>query len=434
MRRARLDRLDEACLNLGSATEPWTVHLEARAEGRIDADRLRNAMRAAMLTHPITRARIEPWKRSSLRYWWLIPDMPGEPPLTVVTCATNDEVDKARNALVSHAPDLVNWGTYEAQLVHADGGDYLMLNVHHAAGDGAATLRFLRSIIRNYAELPDPVPDFDPVAARDVRKLIGAKSAKDRWVRGKALARHLGTTARRPARVATENGRDVGGYGCHLMRITEQEYKSAFADRPAGVTINDRILGALAVTIRRWNDSHGVAPARRVSTTMPVNVRPKEWQYEIFGNFASYVTVHIKSSEQSDLTAATRAAHIRTTRIKQFRAQGIVVDALTVRKFLPAGMKTVLNTKPIVGDRAVDTTWMTNLGRIEALDSFGGDAGEVTELWLSPPGTMPMGACVGVISHGEDMFVALRYRNAQFDAAAADRFAALFRKTLLDSK
>ena len=431
MRRAPLDRLDEACLNLGSTSEPWTVHLEARVEGRLDADRLRAAIRSAMVTHPIARARIEPWKRTALRYWWLIPDEPGEPPLTVVTCPTSDDVEKARNALVSHAPDLVNSGVFEALLVHADGGDYLMLNLHHAAGDGAAALRFLVSIIRSYAGLPDPVPDFDPVTARNVRKLIGARSVKDRWVRSTALARHLAANTRRPARVATENGRDVDGYGCRFIRISAQEYKTAFANWPPGVTINDLLLGALTLSIRRWNDAHGVAKARRISTTMPVNVRPKEWQFEVFGNFASYVTVHIKKREQADLAAATKAAHTRTTRIKKFRAQGIIVDALKVRKFVPAGLKTVLNTKPIVGDRAVDTTWMTNLGKVNLDDSFGGDAGEVTELWLSPPGTMPMGACVGVITHGGDMFVALRYRNAQFDAEAADRFAELFRETLL---
>jgi NRPS condensation-like uncharacterized protein len=432
MRRAPLDRLDEACLNLGSADEPWTVHLEARAEGRIDEVRLRTAIRSAMATHPIARARIEPWKWNALRYWWLIPDEPLQAPLIVVSCETSEEVHRARNALVSRAPDLVNTGTFEVLLAHVDGGDHLILNVHHAAGDGMAALRLLRSIIRNYAGLADPVPDFDPVSARNVRKLVGARSIRERRIRAAAIARHFAVSTKIAARVAVENGTDDGGYGCHLIPITPEEVKQAASLRPPGATVNDLLLGALALTIRRWNDGHGRKP-RRISTTMPVNVRPKEWSTEIFGNFASYVTVHIRSNEQADLEAATAAAHARTTRIKEHRSQGIIVDALKLRKFFPAGMKRVLNTKPIVGDRAVDTTWLTNLGRIDPLEEFGGDAGAVSELWFSAPGTMPMGATIGVITHGPEMFAALRYRHPQFDPAAAERFAELFRETLLGS-
>ena len=44
---------------------------------------------------------------------------------------------------------------------------------------------------------------------------------------------------------------------------------------------------------------------------------------------------------------------------------------------------------------------------------------------------MPMGVSIGATSLENRMMLALRYRNAVFDAAAAEDFAALYRATLL---
>ncbi|CAM3576299.1 condensation domain-containing protein [Smaragdicoccus niigatensis] len=430
MRQARLDFLDEACLNLGSDIEPWSVHFEVRVDGSLDAERVRDAVRQAMAIHPIARARIADWAATDTRYWWHIPDVPGEPTFSIAECASLEDVDKVRSALQSHVPDIRRRGTFEVVLAKSSGGDYLMLNLHHAAGDGMSSYRLMNSIIRNYAGQPDPVPDFDPVTARNVRKLVGARRLVERAVRLRSLLGHLSISSLDPARVAIERGHNEAGYGFHLLKIDRDESARIMSARPDGATVNDLLLAALAVTIRRWNDAHGKR-RRRISITMPFNVRPPEWQYEVIGNFASYVTAHIKRGEQSALVAATKAALRRTTTIKTNRTQGVLVDLLAMGTLLPAGIKAGLIAKrPIVGDRAVDTAMLSNLGRLANPDVLGGNAVDVTELWFSPPCTMPMGIGVGAVTVDGEMFLTVRYRHPQFDAAAAQEFSDLFREVL----
>ena len=427
MRQARLDRLDEACLNLGSPSEPWSVHLEVRVEGSLEPDRLREAIRQTMLTHPIARARIADWKSTDFHYWWLIPDEPGDAPLTIVDCPTAEDVANARADLQSHVPDLQN-STFEVVLAQSIGGDYLMLNLHHAAGDGMSSYRLMNSFIRNYAGQPDPVPDFDAVAARDVEKIIGSRKLRERLIRGKSLLGHLAQMTTPCARIAP-SGEERPGYRFELLRIPRDESAAIMANRPEGATVNDLILGALTVAIRRWNDARSVAP-RRIAITMPVNIRPKEWQYEVIGNFASYVTAHFSRTCQADLRTATQCAYQRTAIIKRNRAQGIMVDLLNVENYLPAGVKALLSSRPIVGDRAVDTAMLSNLGLLKNPDVLGGRAVNVTELWFSPPCTMPMGVGVGTVTIDGEMFLTVRYRHPQFDEASAAEFTALFHDVL----
>ncbi|CAM3907370.1 hypothetical protein [Smaragdicoccus niigatensis] len=429
MRRTRLDRLDEACLNVGSVDEPWTVHLEIRVEGRLDDELVRRAVVAAMATHPLARAHIVAWRPTDFRYWWEISDQPGDVPLTVVDCAESGNVATARNKLLSRAPELQR-RIFEVLLAHAPGGDYLILNLHHAGGDGISAHRLMTSILRHYANEPDPVPSFDPLEARNVRDIIGAHGAKDRWTRSKRFGRYLRQNLRKPARVQTSGGTRISGYGCHPMRLDAEQTAAILARRPEGTTVNDLLVGALAVTIRRWNDAHGTKKPRRVSITVPVNVRPAEWQHEVLGNFASYVTVNVPRKSQRDSHTATGAVHECTSEMKGIGAQGIMVDLLKVSQIMPAGVKKLIQRRPLVGDRAVDTTWLTNLGRLDLPVHLGETAGAVTELGFSAPATMPMGVTLGVATMGDEMFLTFRYRHPQFDAAAAADFAALFQRAL----
>jgi hypothetical protein len=79
----------------------------------------------------------------------------------------------------------------------------------------------------------------------------------------------------------------------------------------------------------------------------------------------------------------------------------------------------------------VDSAVLSNVGRLEGVPDLGGDAGAVRSVWFSPPGRMPLGASVGTATLGNELFVALRYRRALFDAGAAADFAALYREVLI---
>jgi hypothetical protein len=77
----------------------------------------------------------------------------------------------------------------------------------------------------------------------------------------------------------------------------------------------------------------------------------------------------------------------------------------------------------------METTWISNLGKLNALPSMG-EAGKITSLYFTPPAPMPCSVSVGVACIDDQLMIALRYRKSQFDAKAIQRFSALLKTTL----
>jgi NRPS condensation-like uncharacterized protein len=307
-----------------------------------------------------------------------------------------------------------------------------MLNLAHAAGDGISAVRLMGSILRAYAGNDDPQPPVDPLAVRDIGELVDSRSIPARLKRGRTLARQATRVAAPPARIAAEGvDGERDGYGFELMQLGPGELQAVLDRRRDGATVNDVLLGALALTIHRWNERHGEGDGR-IGIMMPVNLRPGEWRNEVFGNFASIVSVDLAADEQADLETAVAAAAARTRQIKDEGGAGLAVDLLELpTATLPAAVKQRFQDLiSLTGSRFVDTTVLSNLGRLDAVPSLGGEAGAVKRIWFSPPGRMPLGASVGAATHDDNLFLCLRYRHALFDASAAADFAALLREVL----
>jgi NRPS condensation-like uncharacterized protein len=286
-----------------------------------------------------------------------------------------------------------------------------------------AAARLMRSIVRAYSGIDDPVPPLDPLAVRDVRALAGAASLADRFVRSRALVRHSANQWGPPARLATDGGGERAGYGVATFALTPAETTAVRERRDGDWTVNDVLLAALVIACRRWNEEHG-RRARRVSLSMPINLRPPEWRTEIVGNFASYVTV--SDGLADDLKDALAVMGRQTRAIKRDGLAGVVVDLLAGNALLTIGVKRRLpDLIPLTGNRVVDTASLSNLG---VLEDFGG---EVEGVWFSPPGRMPLGAAIGVLTHGGRLHLTLRYRHPQFDAAASRAFMDRFQDVLL---
>jgi hypothetical protein len=90
----------------------------------------------------------------------------------------------ARERLMSRSPDLDEAPPFAMTLAHHPGGDAIMLNLNHAAGDGISAVRLMASIVRAYAGEDDPVDPVDPLAVRDIGALAAAK-----WPFGACVAR-----------------------------------------------------------------------------------------------------------------------------------------------------------------------------------------------------------------------------------------------------
>jgi NRPS condensation-like uncharacterized protein len=318
--------------------------------------------------------------------------------------------------------------------VHAQGaaGDSLLLNLHHAAGDGMGAARLVLSILRAYAGAEDPLPVLDPLGVRDVYALAGAASPAERLDRRRAVWRRAADDYRGgpPARLATEGGGEYPGYGFELLGLSTAETEVVRGHRTGDATLNDVLLAGLAVAIERWNLEHDL-PAHRITLTMPVNLRPPEWRTEVLANLASYTTVSVGHGQRDDLASALEATVEGTRMIKEHGLAGTVVDQLHRLSTLPVAVKRTLPALiPLTGNVVVDTASLSNLGVFDVFPWLGDDAGAVEAVWVTPPNRMPLGASFGVATLDGRLHLALRYRRAQFDGDAAAAFARLYRDVL----
>jgi NRPS condensation-like uncharacterized protein len=285
------------------------------------------------------------------------------------------------------------------------------------------------SIMRAYAGEADPVPPVDPLEVHDVRNVAAARSAGEKSARRRALLAGSLRPFIHPARVAREGGNGRPAYGFELFALSADESRKVFHGHPDGTTVNDVLLAALAVAIARWNADHGCRPAP-IALSMPVNLRPEEWRFEIVSNFASWVTVWVRPGSGEDVSAVAKRVAARTRAIKRDRLGGLAVDLLTIPGNLMIATKRWLQyVKLLTGDIVVDTASFCNLGRLEPLPaSFERlDA----SVWAAPPSQMPLGVAVGAVTVADRLHIGMRYRHAQFDRTAAHKFMELYRSVLL---
>jgi NRPS condensation-like uncharacterized protein len=432
--RVPFNRVDTLIYHVDQAPDPWSVHCEVRVGGRLDPSRLAAAALEAVRRHPMGRARMEPFGPMTRTFHWSIDDEIAAVPLEIIECTADAQVEAARVRLLSRRIDLKVAPPLALALAHHPEGDYLIMNLSHVVGDGMSSYRLMSSICHAYAGSEDTQPVLPLAQARNLRGHVGCRNLADARTRLRGLARHVSDTRNNPpVRMAVDGGSEgVQGQGFHLLRFDRDEAVRSAARRVKAATINDLLLAALAVTIRRFNDQRGVAPGR-ISLMMPVNLRPAEWSKELVSNIVSMVPLGVPEGAQSDLVAAQAAVAERTAELKEQRLAGAMVDILGMVAIWPAGVRhAAFRWSGDVSVNSADTGVLSNLGNLAQPLDFGAGAGAATELWFSPPVGMPPGTAVGATTMNGEMFLTLRYSRAQFDAEGAAQFAADLRKVLLD--
>jgi NRPS condensation-like uncharacterized protein len=216
----------------------------------------------------------------------------------------------------------------------------------------------------------------------------------------------------RKAHVAPAAGVDAtrGGNGLRHVSV-------ALPQPPPGGTVNDDLLAAAHWAIGRWNDERG-KPGGRLSCTMPVNLRPDAWRFEIVGNFTVSAGIVTDGTQRTTPEAAGAAVVPQTTRAKEYgTAAGVFRLPAPVLRALPALF-------PLIPASSQPTATVSNLGVTEPIDF--GPAGATTALWFSPPTIMPMGFVVGAASMAGELRLSFRWRTALLDDAGADRLIGLY--------
>jgi NRPS condensation-like uncharacterized protein len=406
--------LDEASYLLDSASEPCSVHLEVHLSGTLVEERLRQAVRMALAKHPRACARIIMARQRRADYEWETTPAPDVDPLDVVVCTDDDALQTARAELQSLAVPLAASPPLRVRLARHGEGDVVMLNVHHAAGDGMAALALLRSIARAYADRCDPVPHTSP-------EQVEIPTPRGRWAQLRALVGELRKATPRSVHLVPLGGEDRPGYRLHhLVLDTAQTAALVATTADAGTTVNDLLLAGLHLALDSWNSEHGGAVGR-FSVLMPVNLRPTSLSYEVFGNFTFMVPVVTLPEDRSDPTATVTTVRRRTRRIKEQRTLAAVVRFLNILQHLPLRVKRNI-ARLAASQRMIPTAILSNLGRLDEDLDFGPKL-RAREVWFSPPTRMPMGLAIGAVTAEGRLHLVFRYRHPLFGPAEATEFA-----------
>jgi NRPS condensation-like uncharacterized protein len=376
----------------------WSVHFEAQVAGSLDVTRLRAALAETLSSHPMEFD-----------------------PLRVVECTDDIGLDKVRSELQSEPMTAMEWPPLRARLVHHPDGDILMLNVNHAASDGASGLRILHAIAAAYAGDVgrDPPLDFPTVRNLPVRPASAPVSTLHG--RYRVLVERLRDQLARPARLAPVEPGDQPGYGFHLVKLSAVDTRLVVnPDRPG--TSRNILLAGLHLAIGEWNLAHGT-PGRRVGVLIPTNLRPQEWRHERVGNFSVTARVSTSRRHRAGPASALEAVTTQTTRNKRSRTGVALLEALDRTGLLPLWAKqSQVVIQPLTGNRLVDTAMLANLGRLDEPPSFGPAAGETGDVWFSVPARVPQCLCIGAVTVSGELHLVIRYPHRLFSPDAASRF------------
>jgi NRPS condensation-like uncharacterized protein len=418
--------VDEIMEFADSPQYPANVHIEAKAPGQLNAEKMRASVQAALDMHPLARARKLPPKPRDKQLHWEITPTPGSDPFLVVEAGDAAGVSRARNQLLSFQVPLHESPPLRVWLVRCDSGDHLILNVHHAAADGIGTLRFLRSILRAYNDQEDATADVDPLEARDLDQLYSPSKLAKQTRRFTSFVSSMKAQMIEHTAVTPSDGLDSTGYGCFHLTLEAEEVASLNPKKYIGGTFNDLLVAAMHRTVGIWNDRQGDG-SEVLKVTSPVNLRPKEWWFEVFGNFAMAFATHTKPRDRENpeslMTKITDQS--RVAKEKGF-AEAMLVG-LSMNAKLPIWAKSLMFRNP--GEKAPIGITLTNAGRISEELSFGDDS-DAVEVWMSPPAAMPDGLGLGITSYNGKIHLAFRHCYELLSDDAVTEFADLYRETL----
>lgn len=418
--------LDDNFIDFDSSREPLSVHMEIRASGSIEVARLRAAIQSATQLHPMARARLDAaGLTAKTRSWEITPELELDP-LTVIAAQTAEELQHAREQLVSVRVPLEASPPFRVYLVPYPGGDYLILNVNHAAGDGIGTVSLMQSIMRAYAGEADDGGSIDPIAARDANTILELDDEAQRKERKGNILSEAGQFIGKLAPIEPAGGSNGAGYGLHYLYLDPEEVAQLNPKRHVAGSVNDLLVAAMHLSIERWNASHD-GQIGNCRVMIPVNLRPRQWWHEVFCNYSLAFPTNSKARQRKTAQKLMQTIVDRTTIAKEKGFAAVFLEPLALRAKMPLWLKQYL-VPPQDSAQQMNVV-LSNVGNLKEELSMG-DAGAVTEFWFSPPMPMSDGVSMGACGYQGALHLCFRYLHTVMSDHTIAEFADIYRQSL----
>jgi hypothetical protein len=271
----------------------------------------------------------------------------------------------------------------------------------------------------------DDVDDIDPIEARNISQLYEADGRKQQRKRLKSLMASLKEQKQTPNGLCPRGAADRAGYGCYHLTLDVDTVALLNPKRHTRATFNDLLVAALHRTVEVWNAQQD-NDCDLVRVSSPVNLRPKDWWFEVFGNFASAFATNGTRTERKKPKRRLNTIARQTRVAKDEGYAEAMLLALDLNTRIPVWMKNLLFQH--TGDKPTTSAYLTNAGRPPDDINFGSNC-EALEVWISPPAAMPDG--IGVTHYRGRVHLAFRYNYELLDDAAMSEFALLYRESLI---
>lgn len=419
--------MDELQVHSNTPLEPTTVQLEVFFDDRVDADRLRTAIRDAAAVHPMARARLEPSDGAGPLYW-RIDREPELDPLRVVAGGPT-LIARRRDDFFSRPIPLHESPPFRALLARTADSESLMLSVHHAAADGIGSVRLLQSVLRAYGGNRDPRPRLGPARARQKVAELEPPGTADLLEVGRTEWQRMRRAGGRVSALSPDGAEERPGYGFRALTVDVNALARAPIRAAAQATINDLLIAASSMAASSWIEQHG-GEADRISVAMPMNARPRSWVNDVVANIVSGESVSVPRGHRTDLLRCVTEIARWTTALKT-RPTGMSLFSLAQ---VPDRGVSMRRTAIRANDKLrmfnpVGTLVLSNLGRVDFPTPADGDPA-IESVSFSPPAAMPCGLGIGAASVGETLTLTVRHRWALWSGAAARAFARLLQSQI----
>jgi hypothetical protein len=260
------------------------------------------------------------------------------------------------------------------------GEGQITFEMNHTAFDGVGLLRLVRSIMEQYAALPEELPPLlDEVELRRTGAYWGERPRKHGRNPGRRfLDPEKGTVLANRADFVHRTG-EPGALGTLLKHITLPLPRVKEHARSLGCTVNDLFVGAVLTQIARWNAENGTT-ARYLSVDVPANLRPPDRPMELAANVSGNFTINVVNLQQQDTPRLIDLVRKVSAQFRQAKAEGWQWTGIGKRSTLRYPTELVVMLGRWLLDRIHNrilrfgpTAIISNFGRVPGIDAdFGG--------------------------------------------------------------